>query len=221
MTVAEIIQQLILPTRLGKKAIEDYGEPFILKIMNQIYRRLNEEWKLVRLTTTLSFDGVDTDTIDYLTLSAVTTNHIAAFRIVPFCAWRHPQVYRKTEPNTFSIWDGKIHFSRVTEDSEFEYEYFSFGSTLVSGTPGDGEVNAPEWKNESIDPLLLYETAIQLSPDYPLRDQDMKELAKLRYRASLERIGANRQAASPTIEGPGPRLNTRVRGDYYVDDEYS
>lgn len=214
MTVSQIIKGIIL--RCGKDVMA-LGEPFILSTMNQIYQELNEEYKAIEKQDTFSFSAADiAASINY---KEIPSDCIRIFRLNPFYEWRDPTVFRNDEYYCWTILGDEgtryAYFTEMSEATDIEYAYYSTGKTLVNKTTGlaTTEVNEPEWPPR-FHRLLMFEVAVELKSDYPLRATDIAKMQDLR--SKLARYNFHRQEASPIREGEQARNLTDETTDPYL-----
>jgi len=209
MTVLQIIQAVV--QRVGKSIISDYGENFIVETMARIYKETNEDLKCLQKEYTFTFDATAV-TNGYMDLPA---DWLWPTRLSPYRIWRDPKVYLSSEPNTFTIAQRRLYIAGVAESDVFDTMYVSQGKTLVNKTdaeiigPPDSsatEANTPEWTPDVYHPFLIYATALELKPNYPLQAQDLMKYQSLRQK--LDRSYWLQQLAAEPKEGPGVRQDS-------------
>jgi hypothetical protein len=180
--------------------------PYILRTMNRVYQRLNRETKCLEKSVTFDFSTLD-PLVNYW---AIPSDMIEPFRIEPILGYRNPQQFvfaddaevSGAETGTFTIANGKFHFSSVTAESLYEIWYYSTGLVLVDKEDADlleGEINTPEWPWEALHQLLFYATCIEISNSYPMYEQDYRRYEELKQ--MLHQACYHKQSITPNIMG--------------------
>ena len=186
------------------KMLKGNYAPYILQSMNRVYRRINRETKCLEKLLEIAA-GTFSDTVDYVVMPS---DMIEIFRIEPAMAYRDPNNYvfineeNSQIENTYTITRGRIYFSGVDETSSFYVWYYSSGFAIVDKEDEDledNEINAPEWPWADTHQLLYYATCLEISNDYPMAKQDLKNYNELLNR--LKQAGYQKQSTTPTIAG--------------------
>lgn len=195
-----------------------FGAVFSLRTMNSVYKQLNEEHHAVEAEIDLDFGSPATPGDGFIALPA---NFVRAFRVSPERDWRDKALYRNSEPNTFTIFNKQFHVANTiltpttTLDILFTMGYYSHGLTLVDKTsPAAGEANTPEWP-VALHRLLLYETCLEMTTEYPQAAYDLKKAEKLTYQLSnvhVFKVYGDQEEA--TEMGPHGRNASITTGDY-------
>jgi hypothetical protein len=134
---------------------------------------------------------------------AAPSDVVRPFRITPYREYRDPEVFLSDEQWTFSIFNDRLYVARASDEDRYQVAYYSVGKTLVrTVSDADTEVSTPEW-NSRFHQLLIYETAMELSANYPLMAKDERTAKKLR--SALKRQMYLKQEASPNVQGPQRR----------------
>lgn len=184
MTVQEIIEDVI--HRVGKGLLQEHGEYFFLRALNRIYHRLNAEYNPLIETTALAAGTFDENTTSY----SLPSRYIRLINMEEVWHYVPPQLWKSDLDNSFTIMAQTLHFTDVDADTTMTLYWYSRGKDLVavaSATPiPDTEATSPEWPAD-LHQLLIYETALELSADYPLMNKDIVESRRLRTRLSAIR----------------------------------
>lgn len=197
--------------RIGRLAFADYGEPFILRRMNDTYKRLNQENQCCRKEFAADWSQYTAATLkDYV---AAPSDWIKPYNMNPYRAFRLPSVWRNDELNTYTIDfvddQKRIYLANASLTSLINFSYYSMGLTLVNSiSPASTETNKPEWPDE-LKQLLYFETVLALRVE--LDPYELSERNKLIARMSSLRVSQFLQATGPNIGGElahGGRLST-------------
>lgn len=214
MTVQEIIQAV--QHRIPNFA--KFGPVFTLETMNAVYKQLNEEHHAIEDEADLDFGSPASQGDGFIALPAAVNR---VFRVSPERDWRLPSMFRNSEPNTFTIFNREFHVANTilsaseTLDILFTIGFYSYGLTLVDDTsPSAGEANAPEWP-EAFHRLLLYETCLEMTMEYPQAAYDLEKAKKLTYQLSnIHTFKVYGDQEEATEMGPHGR-NADIIGDPY------
>lgn len=216
MTVQEIIEDVI--HRVGKSLLMEYGEPHFLRALNRIYGRLNAEHTPIIEETVLSA-GTFGDAATY----DLPARYVRLIRLKPHREYISPVLFNDLSVGSIYTFLGQtMHFTNVDSDTEITLWWYSTGKNLVIDVVSeDDDIATPEWPAD-IHQLLIYETAMELSADYPLLKKDIYAARKLTSR--LAAINYNAQAASPqqmrdgyAIRPPGRFSNNQLDDDGIFD----
>ena len=197
------------------KLLRRHYAPYILRMMNRVYRRINTELRCLEKTWDLDF-SILSPLVQYM---SHPTDLIEPFRIEPYYSFKDPNEFVfenesfSEQAKTFTITAGRFYFSNIQEDDTFTVWYWSSGFELVDKEDGDletGEINVPEWPWDGVKDLLFYATCIEISRDYPMVEHDTLTAKKLV--ADLQRLGYHRQSVTPNIMGGWGRKNERDDG---------
>lgn len=161
-TVSDMLRDIV--HRIGKESFQAYGEFFIIRSMNRVYKRLNVEFLPIRKEFTADYTVyTDSTLVDYV---ALPDDWIKAYESDPVYEFRHPQEWDNDEAKTYTIKpigvNRRIYVSGATTSLQIDFEYFSSGLKLVNKVvPGASEVNEPEWPDH-LKQLVYYETVLEL-----------------------------------------------------------
>ncbi|NOY58911.1 MAG: hypothetical protein GXO75_08245 [Calditrichaeota bacterium] len=179
MKASEIIEDVV--HRVGVSVLRENGPKFILRAINRVYHQLNRE--LLCLTRKTTFNSF-TDTVNYVDRPS---DLIQFFAMDPAYDYVDLQDFMlaSTDQKIFTFKGDKIYFYNVDSSTSIEAWYYSTGYEIVDkDTPATGETNVPEWVEEDLHQILVYGTALDLSPDYPFRQRDEALFFKLKARLS-------------------------------------
>jgi len=197
------------------KLLRRHYAPYILRMMNRVYHRLNTRLRCLEKCWELDFSTLD-PLVQYMSQPA---DLIEPYRIEPFRTFMDPQNFvfagesYAEQTGTFTIDGGKFYFSNIADTDFYKVWYWSSGLTLVDKADGDlgtGEINKPEWPWEGIHDLLFYATCIEVSNDYPMYKQDLRTYEELR--SELQKLGYHKQSVTPNIMGGWGRKSDRDDG---------
>lgn len=168
--VGEIVQDVMFRTGVE-------NQPAILRTMNRIYKRLNRKYKAISKDLEMDFAAVS-PTATW----AKPADMIEIYNVDPYYAWVPPRNWdSEITGYYYTVKDGYITFPAVTEDTVITFGYYSYGLTLIDDVDGNCEAdvstNTPEWP-EDLHEVLMLKTCVEVSPDYPLRNDDLLNIAK-------------------------------------------
>ncbi|MCB0302847.1 MAG: hypothetical protein KDI38_03620 [Calditrichaeota bacterium] len=180
MTVQEIIEDVI--HRVGKGLLQEHGEYFFLRALNRIYHRLNAEYNPLIETTTLAAGAFSSSVSTY----TLPSRYIRLINMEEVWNYVPPALFKSDLRYSWTILGLTLHFTDVDADTTMTLRWYSRGKDLVtvySATPPDtdAEATSPEWPGD-LHQMLIYETAMELSPNYPLLQKDAMEALRLRNR---------------------------------------
>lgn len=208
MTVVDIMRYARI--RAGSMAFDKFGPPIIKEQLNTWYKQYNDDYELVAGTQTFAYPNYDADGIYYTNLP---DDWQRMKTINPYRIYRHPQVFRTTEPQTYTIEGNQIKFSGVSATSSFEVGYVSTGKTLVEVIDdADTEADKPEWLPKSLHNALMLKLALWLNPGYDQAAVDLQDLQRIEE--AMESYRFNKQNASPVREGMQARIETYANDPY-------
>ena len=209
MLVSEIIQDCLI--RLPVEVLQKGGEPYILREINRYYKSLNQELEcLEKPLTVTEDDGGYNLPVDYIrTFKILKSDGSADVDLV----YRHPEVFDNQEDNTWMIANKKIYFANEDDSTERTFWYYSSGLSMVNKATADlgtGEINEPEWINESLHSILIHGVCPRLSKSYELLELDLAET--LRLKMLLKETNYRKDATQAVRSVPHGRKNK------YIDD---
>jgi len=177
MTVEELIEDIV--HRVGTELLRQNGPKFILRAINRNYYNINRElMPLLRNVTLNSF----TDTVNYITRPSDFIQFAALYPEYDFVSLQE-FLSANTSQKVYTLKGDKIYFRSVDSTTSIEAWYYSRGYELVDSTaPANEQVNEPEWPEKDLHQILIYATALDLSPDYPMRARDEAMFFKLKAR---------------------------------------
>lgn len=170
MTVQDLLDDVV--HRVGKKLIQGNGEPYILRAMNRVYQRINGQFSVLEEELDLA-----AGTFTSQTYYDMPDRMVSVFRMDPYREFIHPDLFSESNSShvngeIFTIYNRRLHFPNADADTAIKMLFYSSGKTLVNDSSASGDnTNAPEWPERYHD-ILLYGTAIELSHDYPGREED-------------------------------------------------
>ena len=149
---------------------------------------------------------------------ALPADLIRPFRISLYLTYREPQIFSEKAQKTFTIMNRRFYVSGATNDSVYSVNYFSVGKTLVrTVTAAATQTASPEWPSW-LHQLLVYETCLEISPDYSLRPLDVVNALKLR--SQLHRSKYMKQESTPGAYNPYSEQRMPVSIDDFGIAEY-
>lgn len=198
--------------RIGEPRKEEpYTHAVILRAMKRVYQRINREIPTIQRSWSIDFSDLGANDSLADGYVALPSDIIKPFNIDPFRKFVPPDVWSDESSYKFTIKLSRMYFTGVTSSTTFTVLYLSFGYTLTdSESPGSTEVNEPEWPDD-LQQLLLYETAMELKANYPLRNDDFRNARGLRQQ--LLGVRLNVQEIVP--ETVGPDMYDRMVEDPY------
>jgi hypothetical protein len=186
--------------RVGKLDDVNFHPAAVLRAMNRLYQRLNRKYLCLEKNITLDSES------DYYVEDGVwglPADWVKPFWIEPEVDFKDPDLFDPDadESGTSTIVNGQLRMANVDDTASYEVWYFSTGLELVDKDSdlAAAEINQPEWTQESLHQILLYGTCLDLSPDYPLRNQDLFNFEELR--SELASLLYNKQDITPQIAG--------------------
>jgi len=186
-------------------------KPAIIRAMNRVYHDLNRKTNALVKELEMDFSTLD-PLVQYW---SVPTDYVKAFRIEPVYVYKHPDEMNLDDEElnagyrTFTQFGGKFYFANIADDTVITLWYYASGLTLVDkdGDAAASEAKSPEWPWEHIHEILLYGTAIELSNEYPMYQEDRLRFEELKI--ELFKLGAGDQDITTLFAGgsgtPGPR----------------
>lgn len=202
--MANVIKDLIedVGVRLGNDRLKlPEDEPKVRRCMNRIYKRLNNRYKLIHRSARISFANLPAGTL----FVPVPDDLIEIYWMSPSRIYVQPNVMWGNTDQTglYTIEEGQIKFSQTIDQSSIiDIRYYSTGRTLVNKEDNlvvaASEVNTPEWRS-AFHEILIYETCLELWPEYPKAKVDIPLLNELIRTMATDTWSS--QNTTPTIIG--------------------
>jgi hypothetical protein len=212
MKVSDIVDDVLL--RIADPAGKRFFSPVqVERAMNRVYRKINEETRCIEKEWEIDAGspGVG-DSVDdgYF---ALPSDWLYPYRVEDSAGYNYEyvpkEVFAKEESAyRFTIELGRIYFTNVSSDSVFTVKYYSAGQELSIKADGGlvtGQINEPEYPDHLQD-ILLYGTAIHLSAEYPLYQNDAIEYHD--YVLKIKRRHRFVDFSTPKTTGPRPYSTT-------------
>lgn len=184
----------------------------ILRYMQDVYRRLNEEFLVIEKEWSIDFGNIGANDSLEDGYFALPEDWIRPYKLDPYYEFREPEVFDKDESYTFTIHLNRIYFSNVNADTQITCWYYADGDTLVSKEDSllqTGETNTPQYPRRLYS-ILIYGTACELGLDYPAKQEDLYKFSELK--TLLNRVQHFKQNVTPEQDGPG--INYANTDDY-------
>ena len=178
MKIVDLIDEIA--HRVGREVFSQNGEPYILNVINRLYRQINARYGI--LEKSITFPPSDFDSKK----SVPVPSDLSMVKLTkPYLKPYQSDFFFLSDiiENGYTIYNGRIYVSQIPQkDITFYYE--SIGKKLVTEVSNpEIESDVIEWPDKISD-ILFYGSCIQLSTTYPFFKYDSAA-----YLALLEDIG--------------------------------
>ena len=175
----------------------------ILRAMDRVYHQINRELKCIQIQYSLDEDSREEDEDYWVLPSDFVAVYVWEGTDADKYSHRIPSTFDYEEEYDWTIEgvgdEWRIIIPSAADDFDMNMHYYSEGLTIVSEADDDlaaTETNTPEWPT-SFHALLMYATCLEVSADYPHREQDIINVARMKEQlAGLKR---SFQTTDPTV----------------------